>query len=191
MQELWVCRHGPGHAAGVGAGDLRRDQHTMRRCLEAFIADFKHPVHPMVTDNQGGFTDRCAVDKKGKAAGKPSGRHRFDVVCRQRGIEHRLIRTWQARTNGMVECFNGRLGETIKARPAMPGRGGKEELAADNVPGGDSRGRCQSRFGCGCGGGIGNGAILSSLFPAAGLSMILPTPSFSTSSMRTTECSGI
>jgi len=90
----------------------RRDQHTISRCLEAFIARLKHPVHTVVTDNQGGFTDRCAGDKKGK----PSGRHRFDVVCHK---------------HGMVERFNRRLGEAIKARLAMPGHGSRKFASRD------------------------------------------------------------
>ena len=36
-------------------------------------------VHTILTDNDGAFTDRFAVHKKGKPAGQPTGTHRLDV----------------------------------------------------------------------------------------------------------------
>ncbi|MFM7390765.1 MAG: integrase core domain-containing protein, partial [Vampirovibrionales bacterium] len=48
---------------------------------------------------------------------KPSGEHPFDVVCRERGIEHRLTRPYRPQTNGMLERFNRRLSEAICRYP--------------------------------------------------------------------------
>lgn len=100
----------------------RRDQHTMRRCLEAFLAEFKPPVHTILTDNGGEFTDRFAR-KKNKPMGTPSGHHAFDAACRKHGIEHRLIRPGHPQTNGMAERFNRRLVDAFAAQPNLKSRG--------------------------------------------------------------------
>jgi transposase InsO family protein len=42
-----------------------------------------------------------------------TGRHPFDQVCLAHGIEHRLIQPRHPQTNGMVECFNGRISEVL------------------------------------------------------------------------------
>ena len=81
--------------------------------LERFLAHFSHPVHTVLTDNGGEWTDRFAVDKKAKPPGKPSGQHPLDRLCAVRGITHRLIRPFRPQTNGMVERFNRRLSEHL------------------------------------------------------------------------------
>ena len=107
----------------------RRDQHSVCACLKAFLAEFKHPVHVILTDNDGGFTDRFATHKKNKQPRRPSGRHSFDVLCQEHGIQHRLIRPFTPQTNGMVERFNRRLTEAIEARPANGANAGKNKFA--------------------------------------------------------------
>ena len=97
----------------------RRDAATTATCLREFLDAFPHPVHTLLTDNDGGFTDRFAVDKKGKPDGKPSGTHPFDRVCREHHIEHRLIRPFRPQTNGMVERFNRRLSEALRSQPQL------------------------------------------------------------------------
>ena len=97
----------------------RRDAATTATCLREFLDAFPHPVHTLLTDNDGGFTDRFAVDKKNKPQGKPSGTHLFDQVCRAHHIEHRLIRPFRPQTNGMVERFNRRLSEALRSRPQI------------------------------------------------------------------------
>lgn len=102
-----------------------RDQHTMRRCLEAFLAEFQPPVNTILTDNGGEFTDRF-VRKTDKPMGTPSGDHAFDAACREHGIEHRLIQPGRPQTNGMVERFNRRLVDAFAARPSLKSRGRKK-----------------------------------------------------------------
>lgn len=86
---------------------------TARAFFERFLAHFPHPVHTVLTDNGGEWTDRFAVDKKDKPQGKPSGSHPLDRLCAGRGISHRLIRPFRPQTNGMVERFNRRLAEHL------------------------------------------------------------------------------
>ena len=68
----------------------------------------------LLTDNGSQFTDRFTSRKK-DAEGKsiPSGKHVFDVLCKQFQIEHRLIPPRHPQTNGMVERFNGRISEIV------------------------------------------------------------------------------
>jgi transposase InsO family protein len=66
-------------------------------------------IQKVLTDNGSQFTDRFT--SKGKT---PSGKHVFDLVCAEFGIEHRLIPPRHPQTNGMVERFNGRISELTK-----------------------------------------------------------------------------
>jgi len=61
-------------------------------------------IKKLLTDNGSQFTDRFTCKDK-----KPSGLHRFDLVCKELGIEHRLSPPRHPQTNGMVERFNGRI----------------------------------------------------------------------------------
>ena len=69
----------------------------------------------LLTDNGSQFTDRFSSKKKDPETGDriPSGKHAFDVLCRQPVIEHRLIPPRHPQTNGMVERFNGRISEVV------------------------------------------------------------------------------
>jgi transposase InsO family protein len=91
----------------------RRDGKTAAAFLSRVLAHFPARVHTILTDNGSEFTDRFAVDMKGKPEGKPSGNHPFDKVCAEAGIEHRLAKPFTPRTNGMVERFNRRIAEAI------------------------------------------------------------------------------
>jgi transposase-like protein len=68
----------------------------------------------LLTDNGSQFTDRFTSRKKdAKGQPIPSGKHVFDVLCKQFEIEHRLIPPRHPQTNGMVERFNGRISEIV------------------------------------------------------------------------------
>ncbi|MFP3944970.1 MAG: IS481 family transposase [Alphaproteobacteria bacterium] len=96
----------PDRKGGTAAGFLRR-----------FLEAFAYPVHTVLTDNGSEFTDRFAVDKKGKPDDQPSGGHPFDKVCAAHGIRHKLARPFRPQTNGMVERFNRRLQEHLESAP--------------------------------------------------------------------------
>jgi transposase InsO family protein len=95
----------------------RRDGATAAAFLERFLALFPLPVHTILSDNGGEWTDRFAVDKKAKPAGRPSGNHPVDRFCRHHNIVHRLTRPFRPQTNGMVERFNRRLAEHLERIP--------------------------------------------------------------------------
>ena len=85
--------------------------------LERFLDRFPLRVHTILTDNGSEFTDRFALDKKGKPHDKPSGTHAFDRLCAERAITHRLTQPFRPQSNGMVERFNRRLGEHLDRVP--------------------------------------------------------------------------
>ena len=57
------------------------------------------------------FTDRLFGLRKRAATGK----HEFDLLCTDLGIEHRLAPPAHPQTNGMVERFNGRIEEVLQS----------------------------------------------------------------------------
>lgn len=99
--------------------EIHRDRTaiTASGFLKRFLAHFPYRVHTILTDNGSEWTDRFAVDKKGKPANKPSGDHLVDRLCAESGIDHKLTRPFRPQTNGMVERFNRRLGEHLDRMP--------------------------------------------------------------------------
>ena len=57
------------------------------------------------------FTDRLFGLRKRAATGS----HEFDTLCAALEIEHRLTPPKSPQTNGMVERFNGRIGEVLQS----------------------------------------------------------------------------
>jgi transposase InsO family protein len=71
-------------------------------------------IAKLLTDNGSQFTDRFTSKKKDPDGNRiPTGKHVFDVLCKQFEIEHRLIPPRHPQTNGMVERFNGRISEIV------------------------------------------------------------------------------
>ena len=95
-------------------------QGFLKRLLAA--APFK--IAKVLTDNGKEFTDRfCASGER-----EPIGKHPFDTVCAERRIEHRLIKPAHPQTNGMIERFNGRIGEVLATRRFRSGEHLEETL---------------------------------------------------------------
>lgn len=107
----------------------RRDAETVAACLERFLDAFPHPVHTVLTDNGPEFTDRFGGARWGKRH-SGTGRHAFDRVCARAGVEHRLTRPFRPQTNGMVERFNRRLAEAVRARPGTVANEGKNRFTS-------------------------------------------------------------
>jgi transposase-like protein len=77
----------------------------LKRLLK--VAPFK--IAKVLTDNGKEFSDRfCATGHRA-----PTANHAFDKVCAAHAIEHRLITPRHPQTNGMIERFNGRIGEVL------------------------------------------------------------------------------
>ncbi len=95
----------------------RRDATLAAAFLERFLSAFPLKVHTLLSDNGGEWTDRFAVDKKGKPTDRPSGSHPVDRLCARHHITHRLTRPFRPQTNGMVERFNRRLAEHLQRIP--------------------------------------------------------------------------
>lgn len=68
-------------------------------------------IAKLLTDNGKEFTGRLFASRERQ----PSGDHEFDQWCQALGIEHRLTKPRTPQTNGMVERFNGRIGDVLKA----------------------------------------------------------------------------
>ena len=110
--------------------DIRPDRKgaTGAAFLTHALTAFPFPVHTVLTDNGGEFTDRFAVDKPGKPEGQPSGMHPFDRVCTARGLRHKLARPFRPQTNGMVERFNRRLSDALATHPPCGSNQGKNRF---------------------------------------------------------------
>ena len=65
----------------------------------------------MLNDNGKEFTDRLFSPCKRS----PTGKHEFDLLCGDLGVEHRLALPQHPQTNGMVERFNGRIEEVLQS----------------------------------------------------------------------------
>ena len=79
-------------------------------------------IRTVLTDNGKEFTDRLFGLRKREATGK----NKFDQLCADLGIEHRLASPAHPQTNGMVERFNGRIEEVLQSHHFHSG----EELEA-------------------------------------------------------------
>jgi transposase-like protein len=77
--------------------------------LQRLLGVVPFQITKLLTDNGKEFTDRfCNSGER-----QPTGRHPVDRLCAAHAIEHRLIKPGRPQTNGMVERFNGRIGEVL------------------------------------------------------------------------------
>lgn len=81
--------------------------------LKNAIAFFPFKITHILTDNGLEFTNRLIKSKKGECKAKDG---KFDLLCQQEEIEHRLTKPFTPQTNGMVEKANDTIkSNTIKA----------------------------------------------------------------------------
>ena len=83
---------------------------SARAFLNALDKAIPIKITKLLTDNGKEFTDRLFASKERLATGK----HEFDLLCQELGIEHRLTKPRYPQTNGMVERFNGRIADVLK-----------------------------------------------------------------------------
>ncbi len=83
---------------------------SARGFLQRLIRACPVRIQKILTDNGKEFTDRFAATGKRQ----PTGKHPFDQVCAEHGIEHRLTPPRRPQTNGMVERFNGRISDVLR-----------------------------------------------------------------------------
>jgi transposase-like protein len=75
--------------------------------LKAVIAFFPYKINCILTDNGSQFTYELLLENL-----RPKDRlHKFDEVCQENNIEHRLTKFRHPWTNGQVERFNGTIKE--------------------------------------------------------------------------------
>jgi transposase InsO family protein len=70
------------------------------------------------------FTDRLFGVRKRSTTGK----HEFDKLCAELGIEHRLTPPKSPQTNGMVERFNGRIEDVLQGHQFKSGEDPEQTL---------------------------------------------------------------
>lgn len=83
---------------------------SARSFLKAVHAACPLKIVKLLTDNGKEFTDRLFASRERG----PTGEHEFDLLCKALDIEHRLTKPRTPKTNGMVERFNGRIGDVLK-----------------------------------------------------------------------------
>ncbi len=88
----------------------KKDADSATEFLEGLVKAFPFKIYKVLTDNGKEFTDRF----RRQICGKPTGKHPFDRLCKQLGIEHRLTQPYSPQTNGLVERFNGRITEILR-----------------------------------------------------------------------------
>ena len=107
--------------------DLRPGYDHLLRYLEAAQAIIASEPASFRRCYGSEFTDRFGNARWGTRT-TGTGRHAFDRVCASRNITHKLTRPYRPQTNGMVERFNRRLAEAIRARSAARRNNGKNKF---------------------------------------------------------------
>ncbi len=97
-------------------------------CAQGFLTNLLQAASIKITkilaDNGKEFTDRfCATGER-----EPTGKHRFDRICHEQHIEHRLIPPRHPQTSGMIERFNGRISEVLATHRFRSGEQWAETL---------------------------------------------------------------
>jgi len=83
---------------------------SARSFLDALHKACPIKITRLLTDNAKEFTDRLFASRQRQ----PSGNPECDVLCQDVGTENRLTPPRSPQTNGMVERFNGRIGDVLQ-----------------------------------------------------------------------------
>lgn len=102
MARRWVCIAIKKNRTAVSA----------RACLKELAKAAPFRIGTLPTDDGTEFTDRLS----GSRARQPRGEHGFDGLYQAPEIKHRQTRPRGPQRNGMVEPFNGHLGDLLKPR---------------------------------------------------------------------------
>ena len=97
---------------------------SARSFLKNLIKKAPFMISKILTDNGKEFTDRF----RPSGEREPTGKQAFDQECTGHGIERRLIKPRRPQTNGMVERFNGGIGEVVRQTKFESSRQLKETL---------------------------------------------------------------
>ena len=97
---------------------------SARSFLKALHKACPLKIVKLLTDNGKEFNDRLVASRERQ----PTGDHKFDQLCTELGIEHRLTRPRTPQTNGMVERFNGRIGDVLKTHRFKSGEDMEQTL---------------------------------------------------------------
>ncbi|RUP15256.1 MAG: IS481 family transposase, partial [Methylobacterium sp.] len=87
--------------------ETEANRYTASDFLRAMVAFVPYKIHTVLTDNGVQF---CHAPRNRSGPTALYGRHMFDRVCHEHGIEHRLTKPNHPWTNGQVE----RMNRTIK-----------------------------------------------------------------------------
>lgn len=77
-----------------------RKSETVLNFLNELESEIPFPIEQIQTDNATEFTDKFSSQLQGL---RPTESHVFDIWCRKRGIEHKLIPVGEKEINGKVE----------------------------------------------------------------------------------------
>jgi transposase InsO family protein len=87
--------------------------HTAAAFLTALIAEVPYKIHTVLTDNGVQF---CDLPSRRSGPTARYRLHKFDRICREHGIEHRLTKPNHPWTNGQVERMNRTLKDATVRR---------------------------------------------------------------------------
>jgi transposase InsO family protein len=87
--------------------------HTAAAFLTALIAAVPYKIHTVLTDNGVQF---CDIPSRRSGPTARYRLHKFDRICREHGIEHRLTKPNHPWTNGQVERMNRTLKDATVRR---------------------------------------------------------------------------
>lgn len=103
----------------------RKTKEMGRAFLEKVLAYYPYTIRYILTDNGPECTYKFLPKKL-----QTKKIHPFDVLCKEKKIDHRTIKYRHPWTNGMVERFNGKVKKNVIKRYLFEG---KEDLSKEII----------------------------------------------------------